>query len=150
MLWRIWDESKRLYVIIMLNPSTADHEANDNTISVVITRAKQAGFGGILVVNAFAWRATEPSEMKKAGKPVGIHNDHAIMLAISTQDSFLLCAWGPPAAHLDRNKELRCLIKKSGAKPHALKLSKNGEPEHPLYKKYELEPQPWEFSGSKT
>ncbi|PHM62792.1 DUF1643 domain-containing protein [Xenorhabdus ishibashii] len=32
-LWRVWDESKPNVMFIGLNPSTADHEINDNTIT---------------------------------------------------------------------------------------------------------------------
>ncbi len=150
MLWRIWNDALPLYVLCMLNPSTAGHIEDDQTIKTVTARAKAEGYGGILVVNAFAWRDTSPEVMKKADYPVGKHNDDAILLALSTPHSFLLCAWGPHAIHLDRNKEIRCLIIKSGANPHYLKLSKIGEPEHPLYKKLELKPKIWQINGLTT
>ena len=61
LLWRVWDSSLPVLLVIMLNPSTADHDKNDRTIETLIARARMTGHGGILVLNLFAWRATQPS-----------------------------------------------------------------------------------------
>jgi hypothetical protein len=61
-LGRTWsDEPPVLFV--MLNPSTADADVDDNTISKCIGFAKRWGHGGITVVNLYAWRATNPKEL---------------------------------------------------------------------------------------
>lgn len=148
LLWRVWDSSLPVLLVIMLNPSTADHDKNDRTIETLIARARMTGHGGILVLNLFAWRATQPSEMKKASDPVGPHNDTAINTALEAGDSILLCAWGIHGTHMNRSEEVLCRIVKKGKKPVALKISKDGQPEHPLYKRLEQSWFPMPLSGS--
>lgn len=67
-LSRIWDESKPMVVIIGLNPSTADEKDDDNTITKCINFAKQWGYGGLYMLNLFAFRATSPSDMFNADR----------------------------------------------------------------------------------
>ena len=47
LLWRIWDDDKPLLLVIMLNPSTADHLAGDRTADGLMRRARRLGYGGI-------------------------------------------------------------------------------------------------------
>ncbi len=148
LLWRVWDSSLPVLLVIMLNPSTADHDKNDRTIETLIARARMTGHGGILVLNLFAWRATQPSEMKKASDPVGPHNDTAIDTALEAEDCVLLCAWGTHGTHLNRSEEVLCRIVKKGRSPVTLKISKDGQPEHPLYKRLEQGWFPLPLSGS--
>jgi len=133
MLWRIWSDSLPLLVVIMLNPSTADHESDDKTITGLITRARRWGYGGLLVVNLFALRSKEPDEMLAHAAPIGPENDRAIKLALTQNRHMVLCAWGTDGLHLNREVEVKCVISESGAKPYALKLCANGAPGHPLY-----------------
>ncbi len=50
-----------LFVVwVMLNPSTADHVHDDPTIRRCMGFARAWGYGGIAVVNLYAWRATDP------------------------------------------------------------------------------------------
>ena len=59
----------------MLNPSTADGETDDATIRVCRGRALRMGYGGIIVVNLFAYRATSPDNMECAADPFGPDNE---------------------------------------------------------------------------
>ena len=59
-LWRCWDASKWKLAIIGLNPSTATHEEDDPTIRRCIGFAKRDGYGGLLMLNLFALRSTDP------------------------------------------------------------------------------------------
>ena len=74
-LYRVWDESKPLIMLIGLNPSTADENKDDPTIKRCVSFAKHWGYGGLIMVNIFAYRATDPRKMKKATDPVGPDND---------------------------------------------------------------------------
>jgi hypothetical protein len=74
-LWRTWDESKPNVMIIGLNPSTADENENDPTITRCINFAKSWGYGGVCVTNLFAYCATVPSDMKESNDPIGSEND---------------------------------------------------------------------------
>ena len=147
MLWRIWQKDLPLFVIFMLNPSTADHLENDTTVTGIMGKARTLGFGGILVINLFAYRATSPEDMKKQKNPKGDHNDLVIKTVLEQNPEYILCAWGTHGNHQNRDKEAICAIKKAKAKPFALRLSKHGMPEHPLYKKLELMPGPWDIDG---
>ncbi len=64
LLGREWDADKGKMLFVMLNPSTADAEKDDNTISRCINWSKALSFGGIEVVNLFAYRTAYPKEFK--------------------------------------------------------------------------------------
>lgn len=61
-LWRSWEGGPRLGWV-MLNPSTADANLDDQTIKRCCHYARRDGFGGIEVANLFAWRATKPFDL---------------------------------------------------------------------------------------
>ena len=79
-LWRHWNGNKeRNYVAFVgLNPSTADEKTDDPTIRRCMGFARSWGFNGIWMINAFAFRATKPKDMKAAIDPIGPDNDYAI------------------------------------------------------------------------
>lgn len=142
MLWRIFDADKPLLLVMMLNPSTATHLKTDRTIAALMRRSRRLGYGGILVVNCFAYRAKEPADMKRAADPKGPLNDEALTIALGEQGD-LLCAWGVHASHLNRDKEVECVIESGNTRPHYLRLCGNGAPEHPLYIPSDLTFSPW-------
>ncbi|MDA8965892.1 DUF1643 domain-containing protein, partial [Pseudomonadales bacterium] len=74
-LWRTWDKTEPYVLFLGLNPSTADETENDPTITRCIDFAKQLGFGGLCMANLFAFRATQPKDLKQAKDPVGDAND---------------------------------------------------------------------------
>lgn len=67
-LRRVWDESLPLVALIGLNPSTADAENDDPTIRKCIGFAIRLGFGGIVMLNLFSYRATHPKDLLKAAR----------------------------------------------------------------------------------
>lgn len=145
-LWRVWEPDKPLYIALMLNPSTADHLTNDPTVEGICSRARKGRYGGVIVINAFAYRATEPADMKKADNPIGEHNDLVISHVIAEKDSFLLCAWGIHITHQDRGEQVQCLIRSNNARPHYLRLTGSGEPGHPLYIPRNIAPSAWDMN----
>ena len=66
-LWRTWNEQNGHLMVIGLNPSTADETQDDPTIRRCVGFARQWGYGGLYMLNLFAYRATDPSELMKAG-----------------------------------------------------------------------------------
>lgn len=145
LLWRIWDEDKPLLLVIMLNPSTADHLTGDRTADGLMRRARRLGYGGIIIANCFAFRATEPEDMEAAVDPVGPRNNQILQIILDTEGD-LLCAWGVKAVHRNREKEVKCAISSGKARPHMLRLCVNGAPEHPLYIPSDLGLSPWQVS----
>lgn len=141
-LYRIWQPKNPLACYVLLNPSTADEFSNDPTVSRCQVRALNAGFGGLLVVNIFAWRSTDPVALYHAADPVGgLSNDMAI-LAAARKSKLVVCGWGKHGALQDRGKKVLELIRSAGKVPHALRINSDGSPEHPLYLSYKLQPQP--------
>lgn len=63
-LARKWDEAKPSATIVMLNPSKADMLITDRTIMNVTNFLVKNGYGSLSVVNLFAFRATDPKELK--------------------------------------------------------------------------------------
>ncbi len=95
-LWRIWDARRALMGRDRLNPSIADAEIDDATIRVVTGRALRMGYGGVLMSNMFALRATNPLALRTADDPVGPLADQHLAAHIGRCD-FVLAAWGDDA-----------------------------------------------------
>lgn len=165
-LTRQWDPALPWTAFVMLNPSTADAFEVDPTVRRCLGYAKDWGSGGLLVLNAFALRSTEPEALYGHGAPVGVDNDYAIMEALTAlQPAQVVAGWGPHAAKIDdtgakrprlgarltvgraahiawvsRATQMRHLL---GDRLMALKVTKDGHPGHPLYLKGDLRPLPW-------
>ncbi len=131
-LWRIWDNSKPNVMFIMLNPSTADSETNDPTIRRCIGYAKSWGYGGVYVGNLYAYRATDPKQLKLVDKPIGDDNIKHIN-EMMTKCEKIVCAWGNHEGRPDH-------IFSNFNNLHYIKLNADGTPAHPLYLKKDLEP----------
>lgn len=126
-------------VWIMLNPSTADSSTDDPTIRRIRAFSQVWGFGALTVVNLYAWRATDPRELWQALDPVGPENDRYLAEAVSGVE--VVAAWGANARP-DRITEVLALP--GMGRVQALKVTKAGQPRHPLYLRSDLTPRPWE------
>lgn len=140
-----WFESSalrdRICLFVCLNPSTADDERNDPSVSRMIGYAQGWGYDGLLVGNAYAYRSTDPRGLKRMGYPIGQDND-AWLVAMAKLASLTVIAWGNHCTPA-RAERVRSLLQDAGADLHYLKLTKRGEPWHPLYLRKDLSPQPW-------
>lgn len=130
-LTRIWGPGPRL-AFVMLNPSTASELVNDPTVARCEARARAMGQGAFRVVNLFAFRATDPADLKRAASPVGPENDAVLAEAAAWADA-LLCAWGAHGAHLGRDAACLPILREAGKPLLHLGLTKAGQPRHPLY-----------------
>lgn len=130
----------RTMAVIACNPSTADHEQSDPTVTRCLNRAKEMGFGGFTMLNIFAFRATDPKEMRRAIEPVGIENDQIIRQAVA-QCELVVCAWGAHGKHKGRGEAVLRLLKDVDL--YALKITKGGFPQHPLYIGNSVRPTLW-------
>ena len=142
-LTRVWraDGGKALFV--MLNPSTATEVQNDPTVERCEQRARALGFGAFRVCNIFAYRATDPREMRNKADPVGSHNDSAILQSCGWADQ-IICAWGTHGAFLARGAQVETLLRAQPKTLFHLGLTKAGHPKHPLYVSYAVQPELWE------
>lgn len=124
---------------IMLNPSTADEKKNDPTVARCCKYAQRWGYGALIVTNIFAYRATDPKEMRAQADPVGLCNFRYLVSAADKSD-FIVCAWGTHGAFGDRGKITVRTLEGCGFELHCLEITKHGHPKHPLYCKADLEP----------
>jgi hypothetical protein len=130
-LTRQWNPDLATIVFVMLNPSTADASANDPTIRRCINFAHGWGFGGLKVLNLFAWRATNPAELKTVVDPIGIDNDRHLLEAFG-QATTTVVAWGVNAP-ATRVLEVSNLLREAAIIPQCLGATRAGHPRHPLY-----------------
>ena len=137
-LWRTWDKTEPYVLFLGLNPSTADETENDPTITRCIDFAKQWGFGGLCMANLFAFRATQPKDLKQAKDPVGGANDKWLS-KLHRDAGLAVAAWGNDGKFLGRADE----VTKQLSNLYCLKINKSGEPAHPLYLKKGLKPAPY-------
>ncbi|HCY87459.1 MAG TPA: hypothetical protein DHV36_20160 [Desulfobacteraceae bacterium] len=136
-LERIWDEKKPPAMFIGLNPSTADEEKDDPTVRRCISFSRIWGYGGLIMTNLFAFRATDPKEMIIQKGSVWVDNDRHLK-ECAAHAGIVVAAWGNHGQHLHRAYNFvrayggQCIC--------CLKLTTCKEPSHPLYQPESLKP----------
>lgn len=126
----------RYALFTMLNPSTADALKDDPTVAKCIRLARRWGFDGLQVRNIFAIRGTDPAVIKTAVDPVGPKNDAAIIeAAADVRCGIHVAAWGNHGSYGNRSQQVRRLLEELGKPVFCFRVSKQGEPEHPLYQR---------------
>ena len=135
-LTRTWDDTLPVLPWVMLNPSTADHRQDDPTIRRVARFSHDFGYGGLLVMNLFAFRATDPQEMMKADDPIGPENTDWLNELIDRQraaEQPIVCGWGVFGDFKCRGKEWLRHAAGRGVTLLTLGETASGCPKHPLY-----------------
>jgi hypothetical protein len=146
-LSRTWAPDAPVVTFVMLNPSTADAHRLDPTVRRCVGFARSRGFGGLEVVNLFAYRATDPSELFHCREPVGPGNDRAVLDA-ATGSGLVVAAWGNGGGHRGRGQEVAELLAGRGVATCALGRTARGHPRHPLYVRADVRPVPWRGTTS--
>lgn len=145
-LRRIWDASKPVMGCCGLNPSVADAVMDDPTVRKWIGFGKRLGFGGLVVVNEFAWRATDPKDLRRAllagCDVVGPANDAHILRVAREAATFVVC-WGAHGTLGDRHLEVGRLLDGAGVAAKCWGLTGNGQPRHPLMLAYATPLEDW-------
>ena len=140
---------ERVLAAFGLNPSKATADLDDHTIRKDMGFAKRWACGRLIKPNAYAYRATDPNDMKRARKSgvdvIGPENDEAIRGALElvrTTSGILLVAWGN---HIEpkRQRDIAHLIHMAGVAPMCFGTNQNGTPVHELYQPYERELRGW-------
>lgn len=141
-LWRIWDDTQPAMLWVMFNPSTADHMQDDPTIRRCMHFAKRERHGGIRVVNLFAFRSKEPTQLREVEDPVGPRNDDFIMRNAAetyNQGGMVVAGWGAltyqnRATH--ETARVATVLQKFAdysIPVFCLGVTAAGHPRHPLY-----------------
>ena len=127
-LRREWDSALPQCAFIGLNPSTADARTDDPTLRRCIGFAEKWGYGSLLLVNLFSFRATDPATLSKISDPVGPATDCWLRQA-GTESQLLVAAWGNGGQLFERAIGAAHLIHNA----HCLGVTAKGMPRHPLY-----------------
>lgn len=146
LIWETWSLDPFLGMVL-LNPSRASHLVDDPTWDRSRMRAATSltpRYGGLLLFNSFAYRATDPDDMKAADDPIGPLNNQFIDAALDSVDR-LICGWGAGGGHLGRDEQMKARMRAKGITPFCLTLTKGGQPGHPLYLKKSLQPVRWDI-----
>jgi hypothetical protein len=143
-LGRVWNDEKPRLAWIMLNPSTADGEQDDPTIRRCMGFARAWDYGGIYVYNVYAYRATDPKMLAKADDPFGPMNGCYLLDAL--RFPMAIVAWGSHPGATARFREWLDSLQpwqRNADRLHALGLTKDGHPRHPLYLPGKALPERW-------
>ncbi len=136
-LERIWDELRPVLVVCMLNPSRADARVNDPTVQALTHFATLWGYGGIRIVNLYAFRASKPREMFRQleGVRIGPDNSKHLQAAIEfskSQGGRMLVAWGRGGELDGLDKWFANRAVSQGVTLICLGRTKDGHPKHPM------------------
>lgn len=137
-LWRIWENSTNLCAFIGLNPSTADEHYDDPTIRRCVNFAKAWGHSGLVMLNIFAFRATDPRDMYAAPDPIGPDNNETLIEQCN-HCTMVVVAWGTHGHWKDRGFEVKNILQ-NHVTLWCLGLTKAGYPVHPLYQPKDAKP----------
>jgi hypothetical protein len=130
------EPSEKYVAIVGLNPSIANENQLDPTLTRIRGFSARFGFSRFIMLNLFAIVSTDPKKMLIHPDPVGPENNEHI-LKVASAAAMVICAWGSSGVHRARDTEVLSLLK--GIKTKALALSEdkpltaNGSPAHPLY-----------------
>lgn len=121
---------------LLLNPSTATAETVDNTVRRVKAFTARWNYAGYEIANPFAWRATDPRELRDAQDPVGPRNDE--VLRGFGRHPVTVLGWGKPGSRYPEQIAHTMGMLVSSCLNHGTKLAVLGwtkccQPKHPLY-----------------
>lgn len=127
-LWRIWDTAKPLAMCIGLNPSTANANRNDQTISYLMKMLTILGYGGFYMMNCWAYVSSKP-ELIERNELTDEWNNNTITVTASRCNAVIFC-WGnfKIIRETGRDVELTEMFPNAKCFGH----NANGTPFHPL------------------
>lgn len=129
----------RMLTWVMMNPSMATATTPDPTVKRVTSFTKAWGYDGFKIVNLWSWRTPYPTALKDAQARgvdiIGPKNDEHIYDAMDTS-SGVVFAWGAGVTTIqgweNRVLAVQNMSHKAGHQPHVLRMSKTGQPCHPV------------------
>ena len=131
--WGAMDQPSNAATFVMLNPSTADANLDDPTIRRCIGFARAWGCTGLVVVNLYALRSTNPKGLWTVEDPAGPGNDNELARTLrgaALRDTPLVAAWG---VHARPGRVEQVMALPGADRFTCLGTTKDGSPRHPLY-----------------
>jgi hypothetical protein len=120
-----------LALFALMNPSAADTEFLDMTVSKTARIAQNLGYAGQIIVNACDYRATQQKQLLTVD-PISPVNLERIAWAAAQAD-ILVVAHGNLPGKLQHHADAMCAVLRASGKPlHVFALSKSGVPVHPM------------------
>jgi hypothetical protein len=109
---RRWGDGS-LLCWVGLNPGTGDTDGRPRpTLRKVVAWARRLGLDGVLVVNLFAYRTTDPKGLRRADVDIiGDRNDEALRSATDSC-ALTLAAWGAGGSLHGRGAVVATLLRK--------------------------------------
>jgi hypothetical protein len=144
-LGRQWDD-RPILLVCMFNPSDADADIDDPTISIVCHIASHNGFGGVVVVNAIPLRGSKPAgaiEMVNTWDTRQdwyardcLHYNLGVIVGEVAKAGAVLLAWGALGERcsdwMDNvREEIECALP-DGVPLYCLGKTAGGHPKHPM------------------
>lgn len=118
---------------LMMNPSVAGIEHSDPTLIRTGRFSRAWGYGGQLIGNMHAYRATDSKRLLTVADPIGAENDEHI-LRMARRAAMVVLAYGqPPKPLRPRAQKVITMLRDAGVRLTYLRLAKDGTPWHPLY-----------------
>lgn len=144
-LRRSWLGDGGVVNFIMLNPSTADDVSDDTTIRRCIGFAKRWGFSGLVVTNLFAYRATQPKDLKTlitgAEKWIALGEGNTVHIEREAAYSqTVVCAWGDNCDMLPSRALAVTQLLRREHDLFCIRLTAKGNPAHPVRERYTEKP----------
>jgi len=131
---------------IGLNPSTADEQQLDPTLRRIRSFTEREGGTAFVMLNLFAFRATDPNDMRRAHRRdvdvIGPNNDDIIRTWASVAIKVIAC-WGAGwEFYPTRSAAVQGIVASRIGTIFCLGRTQEGHPCHPLYlpKHRQLEP----------
>lgn len=135
-------------VSIGLNPSVATADDPDRTINKDIGFARRWQMGRVLKLNAYAYVAQDPGDMKRAAAAgidvIGPDNNRTIVEAVrfvKAHGGIVVVSWGQ---NIDPNRQHDMAALLSDIEVWCFGTNLDGSPVHELYQPYTRELKRWE------
>jgi hypothetical protein len=120
----------RLILWIGLNPSIADEQRLDRTLTRIASFSRREGFDGFVMANLFTLVTTYPKVMRAHPRPVSAQAD-AWLRRSAARCERIVVAWGAGGEFRERGPAVLRLL---GDRPLlCLGRTQAGHPRHPLY-----------------
>ena len=128
-LWRIWEPSMEKVAFLMINPSTANINEDDATTQRCIDFAKKFGYGGLYIINLYAYIDTKKENLRPLPLEVARGPENkANILSVLSKVSRVIYAYGTAIIEPGPEPEwLKSLI----SNPYCLEHTNEGYPHHP-------------------
>lgn len=141
-LWRRWKATGPGATFCMLNPSSADADDDDPTVTRCVGFATLWGCSSVLVINPSALISTSPLGLLESSDPIGPVNQDVLdsaMVNSSGLDEPFVVGWGTHRSPklrryiADRGEAIRDGARTLGVTLQCLGKNQDGSPKHPLY-----------------